>query len=573
MMRIVILITFLISSVCAGEAPRVLFDFENAEETASLAKSVEGAVVDGVSDNGVTSGKQSAKITLKKGEQWSSIALSGELLKGWENAESVCVDVFTEDAEGAELIFDVQDARSRDFSTRATQTGSKLAKGQQTLTWSLHHLKRNSKEGVAWEALSDDDKLDVRALTKVKIFTTPRADRDWTIYIDNVRLMPKSASVLDAERKEAEAAKAPEQTVYAADFQNDKGLGGEGVPFKGNWLPLDASVKAAIAAPLGTGNDSKKVLSVSTAKGSPACMELPLHGTIVEPEGWDGVVSLKIYNGGFASFQMTYSPVIPSDITFHRTDFTAPKGEWTRIEIPLDKFLYHERRPRRGCQLEYLCLIGMGPGDAGATFQFDDVRVYRTKRKDLPPPIRRPPLPEGVVYQQDFDGVFDFDIESFYPCTRNANAFRIDGGVAKDGSPLPPYKEGDAKPEAGCLAIRCYEKSQEFSGGRLIGFAGDNTVIEFDVRLSGVGDFAVVSRSASGKSRQYPKIADEKWTHVRISADEFAPYGVAPKDGVEKKLGKGQQFNVLFFSGTADASGNSEILIDNLVLRRGEIVK
>jgi len=369
-----------------------------------------------------------------------------------------------------------------------------------------------------------------------------------------------------------EAQSLDEQIAYKANFEDGKGLGGEGVPFKGNWLPLDKNVLPEIAAPLGTGNDSKKVLSVkAAAKADAICMELPLHGLVCEPEGWDGSVSLRVYNGGYASFEMTYSPQIPSDVTFHRVTFDAPKGQWTAVEIPLDKFLFQNRRPRRGCALEYLCLIGKGPEDAGSVFQFDDVKIRRVRRKDTPAAKPKAPPPEGIVYMQNFDDAGDFDLESFYPQTRNANVFGVRGGLDAEGKPVPEPKQGEAWAQ-GCLKLECYEKNEEFSGGRNLNFAGEGQTLEFDCLMEGASDFAVVVRGAKGRLRQYPKVEAGKWTHLKLSMEEFAPFGTPPKDGIEKKLSKAEHFSALYFMANSDASSASRILIDNLVLKRADPV-
>lgn len=571
--RNVLFAAWLLAGCSLHAEEKNVLGFEKPEETEALAKSAENAEAEAVSEKGVTEGKQSLKVAFKQNTPWSSVSLTGECLKGWDAAEAVSLDVFTENAEGAELFLELQDAQSRDYATRCTQPAVKLAKGAQTLTWKLTRLRRNGKESGDWESLAPADKLALRDLVKVKIFTTPPKDRDLAVWCDNLRLTPKSAETLAAEKKEADANNASEQIAYGANFENGKGLGGEGVPFKGNWLPLDKNVLPEIAAPLGKGNDSKQALTVKAAKQAGAiCMELPLHGTVVEPEGWDGVVSLRIYNGGFKSFQMTYSPVIPSDITFHRADFDAPKGEWTAIEIPLDKFLYHGRRPRRGCPLEYLCLIGMGAEADGSVFQFDDVKIKRVRRKDAPAAKPKPASAEGVAYGQTFDDAADFDLESFYPATRNANIFRVSSGLDADGKPVPAAKEGEVPSERGTLKLECYEQNQEFSGGRNLSIAGEGNVIEFDCMLEGVSDFAVVVRGAKGRWRQYPKLEAGKWVRVSISAEEFAPFGTAPKDGIEKKLSKGERFGGLFFSATSDGSGASRMLIDNLTVKRMEPV-
>src|SRR6185436_4561470 len=93
----------------AEDAPRAALGFEKHEEIEALAKAAENAAAESSSEKGVTEGKQSLKVTFKQGAQWSSLSISGECLKGWDAAEAVSLDVFTENAEGAELSFELQD--------------------------------------------------------------------------------------------------------------------------------------------------------------------------------------------------------------------------------------------------------------------------------------------------------------------------------------------------------------------------------------------------------------------------------------------------------------------------------
>lgn len=551
------------SFTSAGEMPRVLFDF-STEEQVKLVAAKAGGITCEHHDGAL-------KASFQKGQQYPAIVLEGEVLKDWNNVEALALDLSTENAADAELLLDLSDERSSNFATRCTLPAVKLSKGKQTLTWKLSQLKRNSQEHIAWETVLPEDRLDLATLKTVRLFAMPPADAEWIVTIDNVRLIPKSAEALAAEKQAAEKAAAPEQVVYTADFEKNEGLGGEGVPFKRNWLPLDKNVQAEYAAPMGTGNESKRALSVKcAAKANYVCMELPLHGTIVEPEGWDGFVSLKLYNAGYDSFQMTYAPLIPTDVTWYRVHFDAPKNQWTQIDIPLDNFKYYNRRPRRGCPLEYLCLIGVGPSGDGAAFQFDDVKVYRKRRENMPPRKAKPPLPAGVSYRQNFDDANDFDLEGFYPWTRNCNIFRVDGGLDETGQPLTEEKDPEKAKLHGLMNIICYEPRQEFSAGRHAGFDGAGIQIVFDVRLTGVTDFAVLARNGAGRWRQYPKVEPGKWTRVTVSAEEFAKFGTAPKDGVEKKLSRGERFTMLYFGGYADGKGESKIEIDNLVIRKAE---
>ena len=558
-------------AACAENAPRVIGDFESADAIALIAKNAEAAKAELATDKGVTHGKGALKVAFQKGAQWASLVFDGDAVKGWDAAEAVSVDVFSDDEKSVELVFELFDARSTNHGTRCTFPGMAIEKGQRTLTWSLLKARRNEKENADWESLSDADKIELKALTRIKFFTTPPADRDAVVYFDNLRLIPKSAARLEAEQKEVAAAKS-EKVIYFNDFENGKGLRGEGVPFKGSWGPLDENGQAEIVAPLGKGNDSQKVLSVKAVKKAPSiCMELPMHHTVCEPEHWDAIVSMRLFNESFDSFEMTYSPIIPSDTTFHRVAFKAPKGEWTTIEMPLDKFLFQGRRPRRGCPLEYLCFIGIGPEHEGSSFQLDDFKIRRVMRTGLPEPKPKAALSAGMIYRQDYNDPQDFDIEGYYPFTKNCNVFRIPGGLDGAGRAVAPTKEDEAAFPFGCLTVECYEPGQNFLGGRSLDFPAEGNVIEFDCLMEGAVDLAVVTRGPKGKWRNYPKpFPTGTWTHVVVAADEFTFFGQPIKDPAQSKPSKAERFTALLFSATADKSGTSHVLIDNLVVRKAD---
>jgi hypothetical protein len=350
--------------------------------------------------------------------------------------------------------------------------------------------------------------------------------------------------------------------IFKTDFEDGTGLGGNGVKFVGNWRPLVEATKVALEAPLGKGKDSKKALTChSSAGATTVAMELPMHHTVVEPEGWDGIVSLRLYNGGFESFYMTYSPIYPSDVTFHRTEFTAAKNEWTEITMPLDKFLYFGRRPRRGCELEYICLVGVGPQNEESVFQFDDFKVTRIKRENAPAAKAREALPAAVAYQQNFDDPNDFDLEGFYPINNKSNAFRIDGGLGADGKPF----ESDKPKAAGCLKIEGYQKNAEFRGGRRGFTLSASGSIEFDCFVKGAADFALGARAKSAnRLRIYPKSQPppETWTHFVLNCADFS-------DG-KAKMAESETIWEINFGASADASAEHHVLIDNLKITTGK---
>jgi len=351
-------------------------------------------------------------------------------------------------------------------------------------------------------------------------------------------------------------------------FDDGKGLTG---PFRGTWHSNEAAeARLSLDAPLGTGNASTKAMTCHTKKALPyVSCEVALHGTVVEPQGWDGEVSFKFYNGGFESFYMTYLPLIPSDVTFHRARFTAPKGQWVEMKLPVDKFLYRGCRPRRGCPLEYLVFVAEGAEGDDSVFQFDDFRLSRVKQANPRAAKPKPPLGEGVIYQQNFDDVGDFDLEGYYPWTPNCTALRVPGGLDAAGKPMDTVKET----EAGCLKVEGFKKADEVRGGRRIDFPGEGTLLEFDCLIQGAADFGVVVRNVPDhkKFRQYahPQPESGKWTHCVMSGEDFAPYGTPSKAGGTEKHGKAEKFfEVLFHAFANDTNEPHYILIDNLVVRR-----
>ncbi len=66
--------------------------------------------------------------------------------------------------------------------------------GRQTLLYQINRAKRNGKEGREWAELEPKDKMQMNGLTRVKLFTTPRKDRDAVFWIDNLRLMQEDAA-------------------------------------------------------------------------------------------------------------------------------------------------------------------------------------------------------------------------------------------------------------------------------------------------------------------------------------------------------------------------------------------
>ena len=539
---------------------RLVCGFETADELAAvqaaMAQGGENVRLELTRNAGVTGGESALKVTALKGAEWASLVLPKSMLADWDKAEAVVADVYTEDSAKIGLRFELWDAGSVNNATRCTLWSAEIAKGKQTFRWDITQCRRNAKETSPWESLDEADRIDMASLTKVKLFLTPPKDRDYVFCVDGIRLALKSQSQLDEEKAAAGAAQ-NRKVLFTSDFDGGKGLGGEGIPFKGNWRGLGDHETLVLEAPRGSGNRSKLACTVHAkkAKGSSAC-ELPLHNTEIEPRGWDGSVSVKVYNAGFEQFYLQYLPIWPSDVTFHRAYFSAPKGEWTEIVMPFDKFLFQGRRPRRACEAEYFGIVGVGPESDDSVFQFDDFTVYRTRRTDLSAPKPKPALEEGTVYRQDFNDPADFDVESYYPVNKQSNIFRVAGGLDANGKPVDAGAGGDA----GCLKLEGYQRSGDCRGGRRgFNLPGGQYTIEFDCILHGIKEPGLGARGKNGRYTLPLSVVPEreKWTHVSMTTADFTP--VTAKDDVLWEI---------TFTGKADGSAENYMLIDNFVIRR-----
>jgi len=175
---------------------RLLTGFESsADARAFLARPhTENCRVDIVQDYGVTEGRSCARITIPKGKSWGSISLPAEMIRNWSDFDYFSMDLYTEDSHPYRMVFELWDRDSRDFHTRSTQENQRTHPGKQTLMWPINRAKRNNKEGRSWGELEPQDKIDMDHLRYVKIFTTPRKDRDAVFWVDNLQLMQEDAA-------------------------------------------------------------------------------------------------------------------------------------------------------------------------------------------------------------------------------------------------------------------------------------------------------------------------------------------------------------------------------------------
>jgi hypothetical protein len=200
-------IILLLSSLCSlclcGESfgadedrskVRVLYDFEDASDFSQLTKRAENLTLTPTEDVGVTHGGRCARLTARKGADYAILVMDGEAIKNWGDYDYFAVDVALDDDHPYALTLELWDGASKNYATRCTYEDVTTRPGRQTLLYHIAHARRNAKEGLDWSELEAKDKIDRDALTQVKLFLTPLADRDAVMWIDNIRLMQEDAA-------------------------------------------------------------------------------------------------------------------------------------------------------------------------------------------------------------------------------------------------------------------------------------------------------------------------------------------------------------------------------------------
>jgi len=173
---------------------RLLYGFEAAGEEDQLKKFSESIDFAVVADNGVTEGSRCVRLVGTKGAGYCTFQLGAAASKGWADFDYFALDVFVEDDHPYPITFELWDAASKNYPTRCSFEGTNTRPGRQTLMWRINRAKRNGKEGRDWDELEPKDKIDMNGLTRVKIFFTPRKDRDTVMWIDNLRLLQEDAA-------------------------------------------------------------------------------------------------------------------------------------------------------------------------------------------------------------------------------------------------------------------------------------------------------------------------------------------------------------------------------------------
>jgi hypothetical protein len=182
----------------ADDTPRtkvkLLCGFEG-DEAARLMKFSENLELVTVNDNGVTEGKNCARLTIPKGPDFGSLSLTGDMVRDWADYDYFAVDLYTEDEHRYPITLELWDDLSKNYQTRCTFEGGAVTRpGRQTLMFQINRAKRNSKEGRDWDELQPQDKIKMNGLTRVKLFTSALKDHDAVFWIDNIRLLQEDAA-------------------------------------------------------------------------------------------------------------------------------------------------------------------------------------------------------------------------------------------------------------------------------------------------------------------------------------------------------------------------------------------
>ncbi len=523
-------------------------DFETPTDIKALQEETENVDIHPSSDKGITNGKTAARITAKQGKPWASFTLGQEALKGCEAYDFVALDVYLEGEQSYPLNFELFDEYSHDLQTRHTRRAT-IHPGQQTLLFRVKDAEPNQtrgaavREGLPWKA-ARPEKMQLDHLRNIKFWLTPAKNSDTVFWVDQIRFVRKQKPVV----------------LYEVDFEEDKYLQGQG-PYYGHWTSNQGMDTLSIQLPKGEGahkrNRSKGALTY-TAKSDSGHFSAETTSTrdnYVELDGWNGGVSFKFYNGGFKSFYVIYLPTVPVDTTFYRAYFNVPEGTWAEINLPLDRFLCHGLRPRRGSEVERLVFVGLEPQGEKPLFQVDDIQMYRTRRRPAFP-VKKPPLPEGILYRQNFDDPHDFDVEGFNTESKQSEIFWAAEGHV---DATQPKAQGETN---GCLKIKTYGRGVGIMSGRRIRIH-DGDIVEFDAKIENVRNFVFKARGPKkyvATKLEAPPTGG--WKHYRITLT-----GMPAKRNRFVRSG-------IYFTGRKNAEdADAVIWVDNVLIRRATTFK
>ncbi len=258
-----LVISVLSMAIAAESGVRQLYSFESEAEVKDILKDSENVDIIPVLDAGVTKGKLCARIVLKGGKGWSYFTLGKEAIKNWSKYDYFAMDVYTNETERHQLHFELWDKLTKGYHTRCGLDVAKTHQGKQTIIIKINRAKRNGKEGRDWSEAEPQDKIQMDAMTKVKIFYK-QSPRDITLWVDNMRLLTEEAAFPKFEIN------APKGSL-AFDF-NLKGASGKGL------TQVSAADKYSVRKDYGFLGDAK--LHARGGKGWPD----PLSGSYVKAD-------------------------------------------------------------------------------------------------------------------------------------------------------------------------------------------------------------------------------------------------------------------------------------------------
>jgi hypothetical protein len=174
---------------------RLLYSFENGDAGDDvLNPSGKRVAVTISSDHAVTHGKSAARVVAPKGRAYSELAFGAREIKDWTDYDYLAVDLYNPEDHSHSIQFELWDQETDDYYTRYT-VGTRTRKGIQTLLFPIHHAKRNGKQGMTWNELRPEDKIDMGRLTLAKLFFKTGKERGAVFWIDNIRLLQEDAAV------------------------------------------------------------------------------------------------------------------------------------------------------------------------------------------------------------------------------------------------------------------------------------------------------------------------------------------------------------------------------------------
>jgi hypothetical protein len=178
---------------------RLLYGFEEGTDGSPISGLLKGAEridIITVRDNGVTEGRQCARMTIRHGGRTGCFFLEPQQIRDWGDFDYFAMDVYTDLPEPCAIIVELWDAGSAngEYHSRCTFENVQTHPGQQTLLYRINRPVRNGKQEWNDNQLEPGDRINLNALTRVKIFTASSPDRDEVFWIDNIRLMREGAA-------------------------------------------------------------------------------------------------------------------------------------------------------------------------------------------------------------------------------------------------------------------------------------------------------------------------------------------------------------------------------------------